>query len=1097
MKPINTFKQKVLALMLTMAALAALHTSAWAAGTFSVTSATSGTTTTFTITRTDATTAQEVRYRTVDITALRPYHYDGAAGRLTFAVGETSKTVTVTEVASADITNVLCRYQSGTRREYRFEVTDMYGFLLAETTRRITYSSAYQFSNNHINRNPTPLVYINKVTYDSTLGSSQYYDVQYAASTNNPITVTDGGYQQAVHTVPLSGIFTAYSQPADYLNAIGDKLYATVCFYSSDVQDGYHYIQVLADNATTYDGNDPNGAVNTPSTSLYKACFEEYVGNMEGRGYWFFPHFYDYQTYSEAESAGVSTDPYKEFYVDQEKLWEQEFRNASVRSSSSGALVLPTTTSELNIRFDAAGSGDDDWTFKDLFVRLALADDQAPLLRGVGVSEGPYYQHNRVTITLLFSEIVKPTGSTLVLRTSWGDFTCDQFNSSEFGNALSFTGIITANTNTTLQLSSITSGNIVDLIGNTFTGSLAQTISGKTVATLPAPPLVGGVYQISTVSELYAYADLLAANPTRSAVLTADIDISTTAAASGFTAMGGTSGFAGTFDGQGHTISGLQNISAVNGGAGLFGRIATGGKVCNLYLIADMNQIDLASVGGICGINQGIIEQCSVGGYVGTSLQNASSATTSNCMGGLCGENQGTVRNCYTTCEIYHRWQNAPASGLVGRNTAAGTIENCFFYGSFSSHNAVTRGAICGENAGTVRNCYGLHSNSNYLNGAVGSNSGTVETTEFPEDSDFARGRICYLLNGGVVDGTQVWYQRIDSNPKDSYPLFDTTHPVVYQHGDNYYNGSFSHSWNEDWHWTSREAVTLTITCSVCQATETFNLTSEQESVRRYFASTSYSTPRSTTQQFTDIMLFLVDNGDNQEAIQNYRNSFNNIMLEGRTLYKDGGWNTLCLPFALASFTGTPLEGATVKTLESSSFSGGTLTLNFTDAESIIVDKPYLVKWDDGDDIVNPIFRNVYLPSVHNYMEIETDIVTFVGIFNRESYDRENRSILLMGADNKLFYPDGSGLTWLNAFRAYFQLKDGYTAGEPTDQSAGIRAFDLNFGDDDATGISLTSAPSPKGEGSSYWYTIDGRRLSGKPTQQGVYVNNGRKIVIK
>ena len=47
------------------------------------------------------------------------------------------------------------------------------------------------------------------------------------------------------------------------------------------------------------------------------------------------------------------------------------------------------------------------------------------------------------------------------------------------------------------------------------------------------------------------------------------------------------------------------------------------------------------------------------------------------------------------------------------------------------------------------------------------------------------------------------------------------------------------------------------------------------------------------------------------------------------------------------------------------------------------------------------------------------------------------------------------------------------------------------------TGINLTPNPSPKGEGSDYWYSLDGRRLSGKPTQKGIYINNGRKIVIK
>ena len=44
---------------------------------------------------------------------------------------------------------------------------------------------------------------------------------------------------------------------------------------------------------------------------------------------------------------------------------------------------------------------------------------------------------------------------------------------------------------------------------------------------------------------------------------------------------------------------------------------------------------------------------------------------------------------------------------------------------------------------------------------------------------------------------------------------------------------------------------------------------------------------------------------------------------------------------------------------------------------------------------------------------------------------------------------------------------------------------------------SLTPIPSPKGEGREYFYTLDGRRLEGKPTQKGIYINGGRKVVIK
>ena len=49
--------------------------------------------------------------------------------------------------------------------------------------------------------------------------------------------------------------------------------------------------------------------------------------------------------------------------------------------------------------------------------------------------------------------------------------------------------------------------------------------------------------------------------------------------------------------------------------------------------------------------------------------------------------------------------------------------------------------------------------------------------------------------------------------------------------------------------------------------------------------------------------------------------------------------------------------------------------------------------------------------------------------------------------------------------------------------------------DDETT--SLTPVPSPRGEGSEYFYTLDGRKLNSKPNAKGIYINNGHKVVIK
>ena len=368
------------------------------------------------------------------------------------------------------------------------------------------------------------------------------------------------------------------------------------------------------------------------------------------------------------------------------------------------------------------------------------------------------------------------------------------------------------------------------------------------------------------------------------------------------------------------------------------------------------------------------------------------------------------------------------------------------------------------------------------------------------------------------------------------------------------------------------------------------------------------------------------------------------LTLQGRTLYKDGDWNTFCLPFAVSNFSGTPLEGATVKAFDGSTSAfdnkTGTLTLNFTDATAIEAGQPYLVKYStkttggtdsnnnlykltDGDtttkwcarndtekkwyaefttatpmsvtgytmttandasaytmrnpkvwtlqaklnandewttidsrnvndtpsdalpatnftdkrydvatsgtyqyfllditqngggegnngwwvqlseikingtsqDAINPVFTGVNISSSSPVAVSSSDgKVSFTGTYTPMSFGAEDKSILFLGGNNTLYYPE-TGAS-INAFRAYFQL-NGITAGDPVN---GIRAFVLNFGDDEQTqGVTtpLSNRRGAGGEASEPWFSLDGRRLSGKPTKAGLYIVNGNKVVVK
>ena len=256
--------------------------------------------------------------------------------------------------------------------------------------------------------------------------------------------------------------------------------------------------------------------------------------------------------------------------------------------------------------------------------------------------------------------------------------------------------------------------------------------------------------------------------------------------------------------------------------------------------------------------------------------------------------------------------------------------------------------------------------------------------------------------------------------------------------------------------------------------------------------------------------IVLADNADNSTTITNLNNQTVNVILKGRTLYKDGNWNTLCLPFDVTVGSGQ-MAGATVMTLngETSGFdaSTGVLTLNFTGVTSggtIAAGTPFIVKWT-GTDVSNPVFSNVTIINAQNTTR-STDKVDFVGSFSPVGLDANDKTVLYLGLGKNdqdqdvstLYYP--SAAMTIGAFRAYFKLK-GITAGEP----AGARYFVLNFGEDgsadgsSASGIAVVS-PATDADGdvrAPMWYSIDGVRLDGKPAARGIYIRNGRKVVIK
>ena len=231
------------------------------------------------------------------------------------------------------------------------------------------------------------------------------------------------------------------------------------------------------------------------------------------------------------------------------------------------------------------------------------------------------------------------------------------------------------------------------------------------------------------------------------------------------------------------------------------------------------------------------------------------------------------------------------------------------------------------------------------------------------------------------------------------------------------------------------------------------------------------------------------DGEKNTDLINGDDGSPKNVVLADRTLYKDDEWNTICLPFDVV-LEDSPLSGAIAKTLTDATMTGTHVTLTFGNAVDVLeAGVPYIIKWaNNGDnDIVDPVFSAV---TIVNKSEAERTIekadgnVKFIGYYDAFDIDADDTDIYYMTAGNKLKYT-GVPRT-LKACRAYFQFTE----------AAAARQFVLDFGDGDVTTGIVTLDNLSVSQPDDY-YDLLGRKMPNGQMRKGLYINNGKKVVIK
>lgn len=162
-----------------------------------------------------------------------------------------------------------------------------------------------------------------------------------------------------------------------------------------------------------------------------------------------------------------------------------------------------------------------------------------------------------------------------------------------------------------------------------------------------------------------------------------------------------------------------------------------------------------------------------------------------------------------------------------------------------------------------------------------------------------------------------------------------------------------------------------------------------------------------------------------------------------RTLYKDGSFNTLCLPFNVPSISSSPLNGAEVYTFESGEVVNNVLQLDITQVTSNQLTKgvPYLIRWaNDGTILGNMEFTGLIASDWDDNCSADGDAgstsVKYHGFYYKTHLSDAtdgagNHYNLFLGADDELYWPTDGGVesAKMKGFRAHFYI---VTGGEPT-----------------------------------------------------------------
>ena len=276
-----------------------------------------------------------------------------------------------------------------------------------------------------------------------------------------------------------------------------------------------------------------------------------------------------------------------------------------------------------------------------------------------------------------------------------------------------------------------------------------------------------GTYTVTSADGLMNIAELMNGGKTDiNITLTADIDLT----GKYWTPIGTSfkNSYTGTFDGGGHTITGLT-VTTNDKYAGLFGYIGNAGTVKNVVMegVLITSNNGSSQAGGVAGFSRGTIENCSVSGSVSGTVY----------VGGVVGAQRGgSITGCSSSATVKG---TVDVGGVAGQTNSNATMTACYATGNvtleIASQNIIDVGGAVGFNGGSrILACYATGNVTStgsstvyvYIGGFCGFNSTTVTACYWKNNHEQGIG---YNKEGIApevtkVDGSVVtWQKAVDA----------------------------------------------------------------------------------------------------------------------------------------------------------------------------------------------------------------------------------------------------------------------------------------------------------------------------------------------